>query len=99
MRAKSGRTGSVFTTASPGQAGSALPALPPIRRFHDPQPLAELGLPLHEILGDFLQIIVEPRSQFVADHADFIHDGIFERQCLRAHPECRLVGIHDLGFH
>ena len=58
----------------------------------------ELDLPLHEVPGDFFQIVVESCSQFVTDHADFIHNWIFERQCFRVHPECRLVGIQSLGF-
>ena len=63
------------------------------------QAVAKPCLAAHEIVGYLMQVITELRREIVADCADLLNDGIIEQKAtVKVLPECRLGGIHGLGF-
>ena len=53
----------------------------------------------HEVLTDFLQIVVQTSSERVPSVADLLHDRVFRRGLdFKVLRECRRVGIHGLNF-
>jgi hypothetical protein len=65
-----------------------------------PQSLAQLRLAQDQIADDFLKVIAEFRCQSVTGVTHLLDNRVFERWgWLRVLRECRLVGIHVLGFH
>lgn len=52
----------------------------------------------HEVLTDFLQVVVQTSSERVPSVADLLHDRIFRRGLdFKVLRECRRVGIHGVN--